>query len=104
MLARLHVLKYLKGIPGNGPLFSSSAELKLKGFFDSDWGACRDTRRSITCFCFFLGKLLITWKSKKQSVVSRSSSEAEYRVLTQATCEGRWILHLLKDFHIEHTF
>jgi hypothetical protein len=45
---------------------------------------------------------LVSWKSKKQSVVSGSSSEAEYRALAQATCEGQWLLYLLEDFQIPH--
>ncbi|GAU47119.1 hypothetical protein TSUD_98960 [Trifolium subterraneum] len=76
--------------------------LALKGYSDSDWVACPDTRRSTTGVCFFIGTSLISWKRKKQSVVSRSSSEAEYRALAQTTCEGQWLLYLLKDFLIAH--
>jgi hypothetical protein len=102
MLAGLHVLKFLKNHPGQGLFFSSSSSLTLKGYSDSDWGACPDTRRSTTGFCFFIGTSLVSWKSKKQEVVSRSSSEAEYRALAQATCEGQWLLYLLQDFLIPH--
>jgi hypothetical protein len=102
MLAGLHVLKYINNCPGQGLFFAADSSLSLKGFSDSDWGACPDTRRSTTGLCFFLGKSLISWKSKKQNVVSRSSSEAEYRALAQATCEAQWLKYLLQDFNISH--
>jgi len=80
-----------------------STFLSLKGFSDSDWGTCPDTRRSTTSFCFFLGNSLINWKSKKQTIVFRSSSKTKYRALAQATCEGQWLLYLLQGFQISHS-
>lgn len=99
----MRVVKYIKGAPGSGLFFDASSSPTLKSFSDSDWGACPDTRRSITGFCFFLGNSLILWKSKKQTVVSRSSSEVEYRALAQATCEAQWLLYLLQDLHVTHS-
>lgn len=102
LTATMRIVKFIKGTPGQGLFFPATSQPLLKGFSDSDWGACADTRRSLTGFCFFLGTSLISWKSKKQAVVSRSSSEAEYRALAQATCEAQWLLFLLKDMNIQH--
>jgi hypothetical protein len=99
--AALRVLKYLKGCPGKGIFFPMNYSLHLQGFSDADWAGCVDSRRSISGQCFFIGSSLISWRTKKQTTVSRSSSEAEYRDLASATCELQWLLYLLKDLHVQ---
>lgn len=84
-------------------MYSADSEICLNAFADADWGTCKDSRRSVSGFCVYLGTSLISWKSKKQSVVSRSSTESEYRSLAHATCELIWLRQLLKDLHITVT-
>ncbi|PNX61308.1 putative copia-type protein, partial [Trifolium pratense] len=58
-------------------------------------------RRSTTGYCTFLGGNLVTWKSKKQSVVTRSSAEAEFRAMAQGICELLWLKIILEDLKIK---
>ncbi|XP_028087207.1 uncharacterized protein LOC114287942 [Camellia sinensis] len=75
------ILRYLKSAPGKGILFSNHGHLRLEAFTDADWAGSIDDRRSTFGYCAFVGGNLVTWRSKKQGVVSRSSAEAEYRAM-----------------------
>ena len=97
------VLRYIKTNHGQGLMYSSENEMCLNAFADADWAACKDTRRSLTGFFIYLGNSLVSWKFKNQSVVSRSSTEAEYINLALVTCELIWLQQLLKDLHVPVT-
>jgi hypothetical protein len=83
--AVLCILRYVKGTLFHGLHFSSHSSLVLRVYLDADWARDPTDRRSTTGYCFLLGDSLISWRSKKQSVVARSSIEAEYRALTDTT-------------------
>ncbi|CAL2236996.1 unnamed protein product [Prunus armeniaca] len=98
------LLHYLKGTPGQGILLSSSNNFQLRAYdCDSNWASCPMTRRSTIGYFVLLGESPISWKTKKQDTISRSSAEAEYRAMAMATCELQWLRYLLYDLGLSHT-
>nr|XP_027187015.1 uncharacterized protein LOC113784927 [Cicer arietinum] len=81
------IIRYLKGASHRGLFFSTGTPPTLIAYSDADWAGCPDTQRSVTGWCMFLGSSLISWKSKKQSRVSKSSIESEYRSMSTACFE-----------------
>ncbi|XP_074336065.1 uncharacterized protein LOC141673233 [Apium graveolens] len=98
--ALLHTLHYMSSTAGQGILLKVDEQLTLQDFSDSDWGACLDSRRSILGYVMLLGKSPISWKSKKQGIVYRSSSEAEYRSMSNAASEVTWLVRLLEELGV----
>lgn len=91
------VLRYINSVPAQGLFFSSFSTLQLKAFSDSNRATCVTTRRSVTGDCIFLGDSLISQRSKKQTIVSHSSTEAEYRAHMSTVCELQQLTYLLRD-------
>ncbi|CAN1799225.1 Retrovirus-related Pol polyprotein from transposon RE2 [Linum perenne] len=93
------ILRYLKGAPTSGLFFPT----KSSAYSDSDWAACPDSRGSVTGYAVYLGDSLTSWKSKKQTTISHSSCEAEYKALAHTACELQWLLYLLQELHVPHS-
>ena len=99
------ILRYLAGTINFGLKFHppfTGPPFELHAFCDADWASDPDDRRSTSGAAIFFGSNLVSWWSKKQSVVARSSTEVEYRSLALTTAEVTWIKYLLSELHIPH--
>ncbi|GKD55645.1 ribonuclease H-like domain-containing protein [Tanacetum coccineum] len=72
---------------------------QLIAYSDADWAGCPAMRRSTSGYCVYLGDNLLTWSSKCQDTLSRSSVEAKYRGVASAVAETSWIRNLLRELH-----
>ena len=100
MEAALRVVRYLKGTPGRGVLFQKNGHLEIKTYTDADWASSPVDRRSPSGYFTFVGGNLVTWKSKKQKVVSLSSAEAEFRGIARGLTEVLWLKKLLTEIGV----
>jgi hypothetical protein len=97
------ILRYLKGTMHHGLLLHpspSSPPFSLRAYSDADWATDQDDRRSTSGSCIYFGSNLISWGSKKQPLVARSSTEAEYRSMANTTAYLIWIQSLLHELHV----
>ncbi|WVZ86358.1 LOW QUALITY PROTEIN: hypothetical protein U9M48_033154 [Paspalum notatum var. saurae] len=91
LTALKRLLRYLWGTVDYGLLLHRSSSTEFVVYTDADWAGCPDTRRSTSG--------LVSWSSKHQPVVSRSSAEAEYRAVANGVAEASWLRQLLAEFH-----
>ena len=93
------ILRYIRGTMSLGLTLTASTSLEMVAYSDADWAGCPDTRRSTSGYCVYLGPSLVSWSSKRQPTVSRSSAEAEYRAVANAVAECTWLRQLLQELH-----
>ncbi|RVX16826.1 Retrovirus-related Pol polyprotein from transposon RE1 [Vitis vinifera] len=82
------ILRYLKSTPRKGFFLKKSEQKTIEAYTDADWAGSVTDRRSTSGYCTYIWGNLVTWRSKKQSVVARSSAEAEYRAMADGVWEG----------------
>ncbi|VVA39320.1 PREDICTED: Retrovirus-related Pol poly from transposon [Prunus dulcis] len=92
------ILRYIQGTMEYGVTFSPG-DMHLHAYSNADWAGDPSTRRSTTGFVVFIGSNLVSWQSKKQGSVSRSSTEAEYRALANTAADIAWVRQVLADLH-----
>ena len=101
--AAKRIVRYVKDTVNLGLTFNKSSSTLVSAFSDSDWAGCLDDRRSTGGFAVFFGPNLISWCAKKQATVSRSSTEAEYKALANATAEIIWVQSMLRELGVKTT-
>ena len=92
-----HIFRYLRGTLNAWITYDGRKNSGLIGYSDADWGENRDNRRSTTSYVFLMADAAITWASRMQKTVARSSTEAEYMALSEACSEIAWLTALQKE-------
>jgi hypothetical protein len=92
-------LRYLAGTKDVGLVYRGNKNIQAYGYADANFATCSD-RKSITGYVFKIGDCTVTWKSKKQATVAKSTVEAEYTALSLAASEGLWLKNLLEEMGI----
>ena len=99
--ATKRILRYLKHTPNVGLCYPKGAKFELVGYSDSDYAGCKVERKSTSGTCQLLGRLLISWSSKKQNSVALSTAEAEYISAGSCCAQILWMKATLNDFGIK---
>jgi hypothetical protein len=97
LTAMKRILRYLHGTPDYSLLLRRSSSSDLVVYTDADWAGCLDTRRFTSGYAVFLGDNLVSWSAKRQTVVTRSSAEAEYRAVANGVAGATWLRQLLHE-------
>jgi hypothetical protein len=97
LAALKRIMRYICGTLHLGLLLRPCSQDSLVVYSDADWAGCPDTRKSTSGYVVFLGDNLVSWSSKRQVTVSRSSAKAEYRAVANAVAEATWLRQLLLE-------
>lgn len=101
LLVVKRILRYLQETINFGLLSKKSEQSVLTGFADSDYAGDLDDRKSTSGCVFMMGSGAISWSSRKQSIVTLSTNEAEFVAATSCTCQVVWLCKLLEELHFQ---
>jgi hypothetical protein len=94
------ILRHAQETIGLGLRIREDSSLWINTFSDTDWAGCLDDRRSTSGFAIYLGSNLLSWSAHKQVTMSRSSTEAKYKYLANATIEVIWVQTIMRELGI----
>lgn len=97
MLAAKRILRYVQGTTGFEIQYRHGGEEKLVGYVDSDYAGDEDDRRSTSGYAFMFGKGVVSWESKKQPIVTLSTTEAEFVAASNGACQAVWLRNVLAE-------
>ena len=101
LLTAKKILRYLQGTKDFGLFYKKGEKMELVGFTDSDYAGDQDDRRSTSGFIFMFGTGAVSWSSKKQQIVTLSTTEAEFIVATACACQAIWIRRILEELQVQ---
>ena len=94
------IIRYISGSITCGVFYTYATNAEIAGYSDADWGGNLQDRKSTSGGCFFVGKNLVAWHSKKQNCTSLSTAEAEYVAAGSCCTQILWMKNMLKDYGI----
>jgi len=99
LAAAKRIFRYLKGTVDFGVFYKKEAKPVLFGFTDSDYAGDQDDRRSTSGYVFMMGSGAVAWSSKKQPIVTLSTTEAEFVAAASCACQAIWLKRLIEALH-----
>ncbi|XP_052874589.1 secreted RxLR effector protein 161-like [Gossypium arboreum] len=99
LLAAKKILWYLKGMANFGLFYKKGEKTNLFGFTDSDYAGNFDYRKSTSGYAFMLGTGVVSWSSKKQPIVTLSTTKAEFVVATACASQAIWLRNIIEELH-----
>ena len=103
LLAAKRALRYIKGTVSLGMFYKKGGSEELVGYTDSDYAGDQDDRKSTSGYVFLMSSGAISWSSKKQPVVTLSTTEAEFIAAASSACQVVWLRRILKVLNQEQS-